>query len=78
MIFEGLLLNGLSALLGIAFGVIVTSGAQEMFGNLVFMYLELETIIWGAVIATVLGLFVGIIPAIGANRLRIVDALHAR
>ena len=78
MIFEGLLLSGVSAFLGIAFGVVVTSGAQEMFGNMVFMYLELNTIIWGAIIAIVLGLFVGIIPAVGANRLRIVDALHAR
>lgn len=78
MIFEGLLLSGLSAFLGIAFGVVVTSGAQEMFGNLVFMYLELKTIIWGAIIAIALGLFVGIVPAVGANRLRIVNALHAR
>lgn len=78
MICEGLLLSGVSAFLGIAFGVVVTSGAQEMFGNMVFMYLELNTIIWGAIIAIVLGLFVGIIPAVGANRLRIVDALHAR
>ena len=78
MICEGLLLSGLSALLGIALGVFITSGIQQQFGDAVFIFLGSETVMWAVVIALGLGLFVGVVPAIGANRLKIVDALHSR
>lgn len=78
MLAEGVLICGISAVLGVGLGVIFTMGVQATLGEMVFIYLELETALWALLIALLLGIFVGAFPSIIAHRLQIVQALQVR
>ena len=78
MLFESLLFCTLSAAVGIGFAVLVLTGIGPYLPSGFVLTVTPTTLLWGACIAVGLGLVIGIVPAYGANRLVIVNALHAR
>ena len=78
MLFESLIFCMFSAAVGIGFSALVLGGVGPYLPSGFNLTITPNTIFWGACIAIGLGLVVGIVPAYGANRLVIVDALHAR
>ncbi len=77
ILVEALLLCGISAALGVGLGTLVSMGAQDFMPPMIPIYFDPITIIWGLILGLALGLFVGLVPAVNANRLEIVEALHA-
>lgn len=77
MLAEALLMCCLSAAIGIGIGTLVVLGVQEYMPPMIPIYFDPTTCIWAGAIAVALGVFVGSAPALNANRLVIVDALHA-
>lgn len=75
---EALLMCCLSAAIGIALGTFMVIGIQDYMPPMVPIYFDPTTCVWAGLIAVGLGVLVGSVPAINANRLVIVDALHAR
>lgn len=77
VLFEAVLLCGISALIGIGIGSLLTQAAQDFMPPMIPIYFDWITVVWAGTIAVGLGLFVGLVPAINAGRLTIVDALHS-
>ena len=78
MLFESLLFCLLSAALGIGMASLILSGIGPYLPAGFALIVTPNTLIWGACLAVGLGVVIGIVPAAGANRLAIVNALHAR
>lgn len=78
IVIEAVLVCLLSAILGIALGVVATEGLGNALSQFIPTALSMQTIYFGAIVALVLGIGVSVIPAISANRLQIVDALQLR
>lgn len=78
MLFESLLFCTTSAVVGIGFAVLVLSLVGPFLPAGFVLMVTSNTLIWGACIAVGLGLVIGFVPAYSANRLVIVNALHAR
>ena len=78
LLAEAVLLCGISAVIGIGLGSLIAAGAENYMPPFVPVYFAWETVLWAGLIAVGLGLLVGLVPAVSASRLSIVDALHAR
>lgn len=74
---EALLMCCISAAIGIGVGTLVVIGIQDYMPPMIPIYFDPSTCAWAGLIAVGLGVLVGSVPAINANRLVIVDALHA-
>ena len=61
---------------GLALGALAIAGGDPTHGFLPFFYFPSRDAVIGAVLVVVLGVVAGILPAIQAMRLRIVDALR--
>ena len=74
---ESILLCVLGGVLGMGLAVLVSSAiaplVEVMFAS---FYLEMSTLVSGLATAVLLGLVVGLVPALSAQRLQIVDALR--
>jgi len=73
---ESLLLVGTGGALGLALAVAVISRGDPTGGFLSNFYLPAGDVVLGAVLVVALGLASGLLPALAAMRLRIVDALR--
>jgi len=62
--------------LGLALAKLITLGGNPAPGLLAVFYLPWDRLMQGMTLAVVVGLAAGLIPAVGAMRLRIVDALR--
>ena len=78
MLLESLIFCLFSAAVGIGIAVLVLGGVGPYLPTGFVLTITPNTIYWAACIAIGLGLVVGIVPAYSANRLVIVNALHAR
>lgn len=78
MLFEGLIFCLSSAALGIGIAVFALAGIGPFLPSGFVLTVTPTTLIWGGCIAFGLGLVIGFVPAYSANRLVIVDALHAK
>ncbi|MXZ56401.1 MAG: ABC transporter permease [Gammaproteobacteria bacterium] len=78
MIFESLLFCTSSAAVGIGIAVATLALIGPYLPSGFVLIVTWNTLFWGTCIAVGLGLFIGLVPAFSANRLVIVDALHAR
>jgi putative ABC transport system permease protein len=77
VLVESLLLAGLGGGIGMAMGwALVTAGGDPTRGYLPLFYVPAVNLAIGAAIVVLLGLASGAIPAVGAMRLKIVDALR--
>lgn len=74
---EALLMCCVSAAAGIGIGTLLVFSVQEYMPPMIPIYFDPVTCAWAGAIALGLGVLVGSAPAINANRLVIVDALHA-
>jgi len=73
---ESLLIAAVGGLLGLGICKLFTLGGDPTHGFLPFFYLPYPAIVLGIVIAFAVGILAGILPATGAMRLRVVDALR--
>ncbi|HEX3555212.1 MAG TPA: FtsX-like permease family protein [Thermoanaerobaculia bacterium] len=74
---ESCLLAALGGALGLAIGwALITAGGDPTHGNLPVFYFPPPDVALGAGLTLLLGLVTGLLPAIQAMRLRIVDALR--
>jgi putative ABC transport system permease protein len=73
---ESLLLVGTGGALGLALAVAVISRGDPTGGFLSNFYLPAGDVVLGAFLVVALGLASGLLPALAAMRLRIVDALR--
>lgn len=78
MMFESLLFCMTSAAVGIGFAVVVLALVGPFLPAGFVLAVTPNTLIWGGCIAVALALVIGFVPAYSANRLVIVNALHAR
>jgi putative ABC transport system permease protein len=61
---------------GLALGALGVSGGDPTGGFLQVFYIPRRDAVWGVVFVLLLGFVAGILPAVQAMRLRIVDALR--
>jgi len=73
---ESLLLALIGGALGILFAKLITLGGDPTRGLLPFFYLKTNAAAVGIVLALSIGILGGIIPAMSAMRLKVVDALR--
>ncbi len=73
---ESLLIAILGGALGLGLAKLFTLGGDPTRGLLPFFYLPLKAIISGLGVALAVGVASGLLPAVGAMRLRVVDALR--
>jgi putative ABC transport system permease protein len=73
---ESLLVAGLGGAIGIALGKLFTLGGDPTQGMLASFYLPPEGIAAGAAAAVTVGLLAGLLPAVAAMRLEVVEALR--
>lgn len=73
---ESLLMTAVAGGLGLALGWLLVSGGDPTGGFLPIFFFPPEDLVLGAVLVLVLGLAAGALPALGAMRLRTVDALR--
>lgn len=78
MLFESLLFCTTSAAVGIGIATLALNGIGPFLPAGFVLAVTGPTLIWGASIALGLGLVIGLVPAISANRLVIVNALHTK
>lgn len=78
MLYESLFFCTVSAAVGIGLAAFVLSASGLYLPPGFVLTVTPNTIVGGACIAMGLGLVIGIVPAYGANRLVIVNALHTR
>ena len=78
MLIESLLFCTTSAAVGIGFATLALHGIGPFLPSGFVLTVTGPTLIWGAFIAVGLGLVIGLVPAISASRLVIVNALHTR
>jgi putative ABC transport system permease protein len=76
VLIEACLLTVVGGGLGLAIGAVAISGGDPTGGVLPIFYFPSRDAIVGVVLVVVLGLVAGILPAVQAMRLRIVDALR--
>ena len=73
---ESLLMTAVAGGLGLALGWLLVSGGDPTGGFLPIFFFPPEDLVLGAALVLLLGLAAGALPAIGAMRLRTVDALR--
>lgn len=73
---ESLVIAAIGGALGLGLAKLFTLGGDPTRGLLPFFYLPAETMIVGLALALAVGAASGLLPAIGAMRLRVVDALR--
>jgi putative ABC transport system permease protein len=73
---ESLLIALIGGTVGLALAKLVTLGGDPTRGLLPFFFLPGQAILAGLALTVVVGAISGVIPAIGAMRLRVVDALR--
>ena len=76
VLFESLLIALVGGALGLGLAKLFTLGGDPTRGLLPFFYLPGKAILAGLAVTLVVGAASGIIPAIGAMQLRVVDALR--
>ncbi len=76
VLFESLFIALLGGVIGLALAELFTLSGDPTHGILPFFVLPVKAIFMGLIVAVVVGAASGIIPAIGAMRLRVVDALR--
>src|SRR5262249_49146463 len=76
MLFESLLIALIGGALGLALAKLFTLGGDPTRGMLPYFFLPGGAIVLGMAVTLAVGAASGIIPAIGAMRLRVVDALR--
>lgn len=78
MLFESLIFSVTSAAVGIGIAAFALSTAGPFLPTGFVLSITPSTLLWGGCIAIGLGVVIGLVPAFSANRLVIVNALHAR
>lgn len=73
---ESLVVAMVGGILGLALAKLFTLGGNPTSGVLPSFYLPARAVIWGLAAAVLVGAVSGLLPAIGAMRLRVVDALR--
>ena len=76
VIAESLVVGGVGGGIGLALAKLFTLRGDPTHGLLPFFYLPPDAIGLGFVLAIAIGLLAGILPALSAMRLRVVDALR--
>jgi putative ABC transport system permease protein len=76
VLVESLVIALLGGMLGLGLAKLFTLGGDPTRGLLPFFFLPGEAIVAGLALTVVVGAISGVIPAIGAMRLRVVDALR--
>jgi putative ABC transport system permease protein len=76
VLFESLLIALIGGALGLALAKLFTLGGDPTRGLLPFFFLPGSAIVIGLLVTLAVGAASGILPAIGAMRLRVVDALR--
>ncbi|MEW6367445.1 MAG: ABC transporter permease [Acidobacteriota bacterium] len=73
---ESMTIAGIGGIIGIGLAKLFTLGGDPTHGFLPVFYFPPAKIVWGLILATAVGLASGLVPAVGAMRLKIVDALR--
>jgi len=73
---ESILVAVIGGSIGLGLAKLLTLGGDPTHGMLQFFYIKTQTLIIGVVLASVVGFAAGILPALSASRLRVVDALR--
>jgi putative ABC transport system permease protein len=76
VLFESLLIALIGGVVGLGLAKLFTLGGDPTRGLLPFFFLPGEAILAGLALTILVGAISGLIPAIGAMRLRVVDALR--
>jgi putative ABC transport system permease protein len=76
VIAETMLIAALGGVLGLGLAKLFTLRGDPTGGLLPFFYLPSDSILLGLGLALTVGLLAGILPAVAASRLRVVDALR--
>jgi putative ABC transport system permease protein len=76
VIFESLLIALIGGAIGLGLAKLFTLGGDPTRGLLPFFFLPLPAVFAGLALTLLVGMISGLIPAIGAMRLRVVDALR--
>jgi putative ABC transport system permease protein len=76
VIFESLLIALIGGAIGLGLAKLFTLGGDPTRGLLPFFFLPLPAVFAGLGLTVLVGMISGLIPAIGAMRLRVVDALR--
>lgn len=78
VLVESVLLVGLGGVVGMALARVILPGLASKAQGMLPATIPLQTWIVGAVLIVLIGLVVGVLPALRAKRLKIVDALAGR
>ncbi|GAB3509804.1 ABC transporter permease [Pseudoxanthomonas daejeonensis] len=78
VLVESVLLVGLGGVIGMALARVILPGLASKAQGMLPATIPLQTWIVGAVLIVLIGLVVGVLPALRAKRLKIVDALAGR
>jgi putative ABC transport system permease protein len=62
--------------IGLGLAKLMTIGGDPTRGLIQFFYLKPETVVAGVALALFVGFIAGVLPALNASRLRVVDALR--
>jgi putative ABC transport system permease protein len=73
---ESLVLSAIGGAVGLLLAKVLTLNGDPTHGLLPFFYLPFSAVLWGLLSALAVGAIGGLLPAIGAMRLRVVDALR--
>ncbi len=76
VLFESLVIALIGGALGLGLAKLFTMGGDPTKGLLPFFFLPTSAIVAGLILTLLVGAASGILPAIGAMRLRVVDALR--
>jgi putative ABC transport system permease protein len=76
VLIEACLLTIVGGGFGLALGAIAIAGGDHTGGFLPIFYLPSRDVVVGVMLVVLLGLVAGLLPAVQAMRLRIVDALR--
>jgi putative ABC transport system permease protein len=76
VLVESLVIAMIGGLLGLGLAKVVSLLGDPTRGLLPFFFLPLPAVFAGLALTVIVGMISGIIPAIGAMRLRVVDALR--
>jgi putative ABC transport system permease protein len=76
VLVESLLIAGIGGLLGLALAWVAVQGGDPTGGMLPIFVLPNRDVVLGVVLIGLLGVLAGLMPALGAMRLRITDALR--